>query len=484
MTIVTCLRSALDSEWHPGRLGIDATAAGLPWFEYVFRLAYGAAWEEPYADWTDRVWMPRGGRPPFTQAEFDVVAEWFARDLPLLDQVIPSDPVPPPCTTTISPAIAAHVDAMKTGGWRTLNQDDGILMFGCAGAATTRDCLSTFPSSEANTWSAAWTDAAPGSTIRVLREISYASAFWTRSSADGRFAAHGGGPGGSTVIDLMQQREIPANASYDPGFFPDNSGFIIQGGGAHFCRQSLLTSSPAQITFAEPECTTVGGVGLYQHLGAVRGGDYWTVHGQFSSDNGGGQDPGTGFSGGATNDLIPLVYNGTDYVAKPQITITTPYEGDMEMSPSSRLLISRTATSGGGGFVVRELQATPSGGTYTVEVPIVARYCVRGGKPGFSYDERWLTFHHNVAAGDWQELGYASATDPAFVALRSQGAANVYVLDLLTGESRRVTNMGPGQLALFPHFRSDGWLYIQIKDLVRNREYVVASDVALIFEAP
>jgi hypothetical protein len=144
MTIVECLRGG-STFWSPGVIGINATAGGLPWFEYVFRLAYGEAWEDPYADWTDRVWMPRGGRPHFTQGEFDIVAEWFARDLPNLDDVIPSDPVPPPCTTTISPAIAAHVTAMKTGGWETLNREDGILMFGCQGASTTRGCLTSFP---------------------------------------------------------------------------------------------------------------------------------------------------------------------------------------------------------------------------------------------------------------------------------------------------------------------------------------------------
>jgi hypothetical protein len=485
MTIVTCLRDELDDLWHPGRIGINATAAGLPWFEYVFRLAYGAEWEEPFDDFTDRVWMPRGGYTPYTQGEFDIIAEWFARDLPNLDDVIPSDPVMPPCTTEIGPEIAVHVNAMKTEGWRALNADDGILMFGCSGAASPRDCLTSFPSAVANSWSNKWPTAVPGQTIRILRELNYDSSFWTRSSADGRFVAHGGGSGlGSTIVDLLEQREIPADAAYDPGFWPDNSGFIIQGGGANFCRQSLLTSSPAQVLFNEPECNNVPGVGLYQHLGAVRGGDYWTVHGQFTSDNGGigvtGNDPGTGFSGNASNHLTPMIWDGNNYVPRPEITISTPGEGDMEMSQSSRLLIARTSS----GFVMRHLTATPAGNTYTVDAPIVGRYCVRGGKPGFSYDERWLTYHHYVGANDWQELGFTSATDSAFVALRAQGAANTYVLDLLTGESRRVTNMGPGQYALFPHFRSDGWLYIQVRDRVRNREYVIASDVALRFEAP
>jgi hypothetical protein len=489
MTIVQCLRGATDNEWHPDKIGIYATAAGLPWFEYVFRLAYGANWQPEFDEWTDRVWMPRGGRTPFTQPEFDIVAEWFARGLPNLDNVIPSDPIPPPCTTTIGPMIATHVAAMETTGWRQLNRDANINMFGCQGAATTRDCLSSYPLSTANTWSMGWTSAAPGQKIRILREINYASSFWTRSSADGRFVAHGGGTSAnSTVIDLMRGFEIPADALYDPGFFPDNSGFIIQGGGGQFCKQSLLTSQPNSISFNEPECTTLSQVGLYQHLGAVNGGDFFTVHGQFASDNGGhnvtGNDPGTNFSQSAQNTFTPMIHNGTDYVAKPQISIATPYEGDMEMSQSARLVISRTGSQGGSGFVVRYVTYTPNGGSYTVSAPMVARYCVRGAKPGFSYDERWLTYHHYVGANDWSELGYASATDPAFVALRQQGAANTYVLDMLSGESRRVTNMGPGQYALYPHFRSDGWLYIQVRDRIRGREYVIASDVALVFESP
>src|SRR5690606_4781056 len=108
-------------------------------------------------------------------------------------------------------------------GWRRVNADAGINMFGCQGAATARDCLATFPLSTANTWSQGWTAAAPGQKIRILRELDYRSSFWTRSSADGRFVAHGGSAGGngSTVIDLERGVEIPAAALYDPGFFPD-----------------------------------------------------------------------------------------------------------------------------------------------------------------------------------------------------------------------------------------------------------------------
>jgi hypothetical protein len=60
----------------------------------------------------------------------------------------------------------------------------------------------------------------------------------------------------------------------------------------------------------------------------------------------------------------------------------------------------------------------------------------------------------------------------------SEGAANVYLIDPLSGERIRVTNMGPGQYALFPHFRSDGWLYFMVRgDTGVSGERVMASDV-------
>jgi len=39
--------------------------------------------------------------------------------------------------------------------------------------------------------------------------------------------------------------------------------------------------------------------------------------------------------------------------------------------------------------------------------------------------------------------------------------------------------MHAGQYALYPHFRSDGWIYFLVRDKVSNKEYAVASDAAL-----
>jgi hypothetical protein len=73
-----------------------------------------------------------------------------------------------------------------------------------------------------------------------------------------------------------------------PAFFPDNSGFVFHGGGALFCEQSVLLGTPSRITFTEPGCAAVSGVGLYEHIGtSLAGGDYWAVSGDFTSDDGG-----------------------------------------------------------------------------------------------------------------------------------------------------------------------------------------------------
>jgi hypothetical protein len=42
--------------------------------------------------------------------------------------------------------------------------------------------------------------------------------------------------------------------------------------------------------------------------------------------------------------------------------------------------------------------------------------------------------------------------------------------------------MQPGQYALYPHFRSDGWIYAAVRDGATDHEYMVASDAALLAE--
>ena len=83
-----------------------------------------------------------------------------------------------------------------------------------------------------------------------------------------------------------------------------------------------------------------------------------------------------------------------------------------------------------------------------------------GGKPAFSYDERWIVFH--------QYTGNNS---------------DLYLMDLRTGTPNKITNMKPGQYALFPHFRSDGWIYADVRDMTAGgTEHLIASDAALLNE--
>jgi len=244
---IDCMRNnpgQVASPFDPARLGIYATGAGLEWFQYLFMLGHPEDGTTMFADFKNRVWMPRGGHNPFTQDEFDVVAEWFVRGLPKLDDLIPETPTGT-CTPSTTQAIKDHVATMATQGWQAANAENGITMFGCAGATNPHGCLTAFADAETTGYGATWDDDLPAQTIRILKETDYGSSYWTRSSADGRYVAQGGGSsvgGGSTIIDLSDGSYIGTDAYYDPGFFPDNSGLAFQGDGAFLCNQSLLAT--------------------------------------------------------------------------------------------------------------------------------------------------------------------------------------------------------------------------------------------------
>jgi hypothetical protein len=492
--MIECLRTnpaQVGSPFSPARLGFYATAAHLDWFDYLVHLGYPDTGDDVHAELVERVQMPRpGAHALYTQAQFDVIAEWVARGLPLLDDLVAPEPGGD-CVPSIGPEVATHVAAMATQGWAAVNTDNGLNLYGCAGAASPRDCLVTYPRASETAYGAMWEQDLPGAVIRVLRTNNFHSSFWVRSSADGRFIAQGGGSpagGNSTIIDLRENRLIGTSAFYDPGFFPDNSGFAFQGGGAAFCDQRLLTREPYDnfISYTESDCRLNNGVALYQHMGAaLGGGDYWTVAGQFVSDSGGHSpttsNPPATFDGGSAITLVPLVHDGTTFVASAGINKSTPGEGDTVMSPSSRLLIARVTGANGrqAGFRMRQMIATPSGNTYSIEVPPVARYCINGGKPHVSFNERWMVLHSYVTDADAVELGFTGPGDPGFAPYRSQGAANLYLVDLLNGDRVRLTRMAPGQYALFPHFRSDGWIYFNVRLSGLGNEYMAATDAAL-----
>ncbi|MBN8613494.1 MAG: hypothetical protein J0L92_23065 [Deltaproteobacteria bacterium] len=485
--MVACFRNG--DVYDTSRVGIFSTAAELSWFEYVFRHGGGTAWETEYAAFVERAGMPAAdsGHPTLDQAQFDILAEWFIRGVPGLDDVLPEDPAPTTCTPGISADVAAHGARMATMGWAQRNRDAGTLMFGCAPGAAPTTCLATEERAADTTYGAEW-DVVAGTTLRVLYTTDYRSAYWTRSSADGRFVSHGAAVMSAQrgrFIDLQRDVAIPASGNYDPSFFPDNSGFVFHGSRAYVCEQSLLTTpSLSTITFTESQCTNNRTIGLYEHVAAgLMGGDYWSVDGSFVSDDGGHDptldDPMTDFGSDSDTDFTRLVNVADEgFRVMGTTSISTPFEGDAVLAPSGELIINRISGPGGRqlGYVLRGVSFDTSGPTLRAEAPEIARYCFNGGKPAFSFDEQWMVIHHYLGAADAVDLGFTGASDPAFAEYLSQGAANVYLVNLATGARTRLTNMQPGQYALFPHFRADGWIYFTVRTVGQRAEHIVASD--------
>jgi hypothetical protein len=507
----------------PADFGVYAAAAHLPWFSFLMNHSEptAAKGSDTHAQFVARVGMPRAGEP-FTQEQFDIVAEWFTRGLPGLFQLVPEDSGEG-CTPFIDARLATHVSEMQSSGWAARNAEVPLLMFGCGAGQAGSACLSDLPAASSQPFAASW-DLLAGTTIRILWDNSTApTTYWSRSSPDGRFIASGrSSPDASghsgQIIDLERGVTVPGNFAYDATFFPDNSGFMAQRGQyapalpgglptsgepgagdvAITCDQALLLGEPAEITGEEPECTSLTGqIGLYEQLSrSLDGDDYWVVYGAYGEDDGGFhpvyENPAAAFETRSTTTLLPMLNLGNAYEPGPPARIETPLQGDPMLSPSGRLLVTRvkgqerTVDVGGvdvvtaeqSGYALHFLTTTYDGNASSASAEEVARICINGSKPTLSYDERWMVIHHYVTAEDATELGFTGADDPGFAGYAANGASNIYLIDLLTGESQRITNVQPGQYALFPHFRSDGWLYFVVRTL-EGDEYFAASDAAL-----
>jgi hypothetical protein len=509
----------------PPAFGIYSAATHLPWFSFIFEhaTAYADDWHAHHDDFVTHVGMPRAGAR-FTQEQFSVVAEWFARGLPRLFELVPEDNGED-CTPGLDPRLGAHVDDMAVSGWKARNEQVPLLMFGCQNGQAGAECLAQVPLAQGTPFGAAWDVSGPAR-IRVLYDNTGApSNYWSRSSADGRYIASGLRQVGSTgfsgqFVDLQQGRIIDGDFGYDPTFFPDNSGFMVQqaayaastgptdgsanaGDTAVVCNQSVLAGDPALITGTEAGCTQLSGqIGLYQQLAkSIDGDDYWVVYGSFDEDNGGFSivldNPSAAFESQSTTTLVPMVNQGSTFAAGEPSRIATPLQGDPMLSPSGRLLVTRlkgreytTVVAGKkvvkaeqSGYALHLVATTNAGGALSASLADVGRLCVQGGKAVVSYDERWLVLHHYVTAADAVALGFSGEDDPAFADYLELGASNLILVDLLDGSSRFITQMGAGQYALFPHFRSDGWLYFVVRTLA-GEEYFAATDAALLATTP
>lgn len=521
MDRINCMRSDptnVNSEFSPSKLGLYAAGAHLPSFKTMFTNAFPAAESvQQYEAFKRNVQMPFDGHNQVSQEDFDTVIEWAKRDMPYMEEIIGNaGEAPTTCTTEIKPAFLAHVQRMASEGWEAKNRDAGMQMFGCASGADTLNCLSMkdttgldlFPEASATTFGSVWAQDMPEAKIRVLRKLPFQTSYWMRSSADGRFVANGAYDSsdpdwtyGGRISDLQPQltpgaafRDIKVAATYDPGFFPDNSGFIFQGTpvSAGFCRLSVLEDpATAKIDFTQAGCSGASNISLYQAVGAsLDGSDYLAITGSFAGDGGGGRTGGSGdgytsWSASSYMRVVPIVNDGQAYKTLDDLEVYTPWLGDWGLSPSNLVAASRISGVDDQdnvkqmGYRFSFLDRQPSDAGYDVKLKNAGTICAKGGKGAFSFDERQFTTYHYVDETDFAELGYASADDAGFRALINAGTSNVYVLDLATGKTKRVTRMGPGQFAMFPHYRSDGWLYFLVYDSQTNTRYAVASDAAV-----
>jgi hypothetical protein len=462
LEIVNCMRSHPEdptSVFAADKMGIKATGVRFGYFRQLFQLAYDEdTWLPEYIRFKSRVGMPKGTYAAFSEMEYAIVQKWFDGGLQHVEELIVSPPAPTECVDYYDTEfLTSHANEMAYEGWAALNKEAGIAMYGCETATETINCFDN---------EAQWPDKTAEwgngiGTLRQLTKLAFSSSFWTRSSADGRFVGNGGGViRGSTITDLKLNRDISVKASFDPGFFPDNSGFIFQGGGTKICNQSVLEPGE-QITKDTVGCMKGTGINLYQHLArGLNGGDYFIINSQFTSDAGlnSNKDPVAHFDARSSMKFSPMINDGQNYVQLSATVVDSPFEGDSVLSPSANLVISRQSGGPNGaplGYIIRKVEKEKFEGNYKITLSDpVAQVCESGAKANFSFDERFFVTHHY-----------------------ENGTSNIYLWDLITQEKYVITNMAAGDKALFPHFRSDGWFYFLV--WVGEEEYVVASDFAV-----
>jgi hypothetical protein len=430
--------------------------------------------------------------------EFEATLTWMKKGMPQLRELIADEGRPTTCTDDFA-KLKSHASAIKRRSWGALNQERQLAMFACPPAAEPSKCFmqqsqgkDIFPLAVTQAFGKTWAPA--GTNVRILQDLGAQNTFyWSRTSADGRFFASGGSGGTSFIVDLqarmadpLAMRIISAKANYDPDFFPDNGSFMFQGThrGGVVCPQSVLTKPGVNlITFDEPGCNKLDNVALYQTVAQARGdntlSDLFIINNKFASDN-----PALTSS---TRDLflsagpdamvrVAVAYSqGSEagYLVKEVGEMPLPFHGDTMASRSLELLGSRIAGETKAlGYALTRVKAEKGPAGYRFALEPAGRICMEGNKANFSFDERFLVTHHYLTREDF-------ASDLEFAPFKDKGAADLYLADFVTGKKMRITRMSTGQFALFPHFRSDGWLMFEVRDAVQKKVFVVASDAAV-----
>jgi hypothetical protein len=486
---IDCLRGTSNASFDATRLGLLSAGANTAEFAALFNSAFGrAAAPARLAKFVAEAGMPRGGQG-LNETQWKSVKTWVLAGMPGFAEATgqgadagadtgvraDSGVVGGACVDKIDPALTAHVKTMAKEGWAARHREQSIVMFGCGAASKATDCLTSLPDATAR-----YGTSKVAQTIRELRAVPFISHYWVRSSVDGRYMGFGlNSTSGSRVIDLRQPATaapIVVAAKYDPVFFPSNDGFSFAGAlsddAIHVCRMSVLADAgrmaAPQVLLNESKCATLTR-NVYQSIGsALDGSRYFVSMGLHENDDGGNviRAPLPAAYGTISRtQFIPMANNGVTFVAQAPIVVNLPNEGDVIQSASSRAFATRISdgVSKQVGYGIHLLQASGTGAALTLQTPTVAKLCGKGGKPEFSMDERFIAYHDYVAPGEGLPVG----------------SSNIVLVDLLTGQKKRITENKAGVYALFPQFRADGWMYFLIRDINTGKETMVASDVAL-----
>lgn len=487
--------------FNPKVLGLWAAKADHDVFRALFQQAYPEGqWQKEFSDFVAAAKMPRGRDNPMSADGFAKVRTWVGLGMPKLDEALARPPRLETCRDESSELLQAHLRDMSTKGWHAHNLGRSMRMFGC----TDQDPLHCFQQTRADgkpvfsvatedARSSGWARRSVDAMFRIL--VPKVDAFyWIRSSSNGRFVGDQNKiydlAGSVSSSDHLPRVISIVNGSLDPNFFPDDSGFSFLKSRPErpvFCPQRLLEDPNTHtLNMTDPACVTFDNVDVYLYLGgALGGGDYYAMSGTHVNDSGrSAVDPSGLFSSSSAMRMYWIVNNGRSFSVRRSFSVSTSYEGDWAMTASGRLAAGRASNDNTAnkhnGYALRYIrQGVDGNGQPTITAERVGRVCMLGGKASFSFNERSLAVHHYVTTGDFAEHGYASARDPAFVSLVNSGTSNIYLADLITGRKIRITNMLPGQRALFPHFRSDGWLYFLVKSDNESKQYVVGTDAAL-----
>jgi hypothetical protein len=517
----------LDSEenMHPRSWGVLSAFIDKPYFRSIYEAAYGIEdGGKNYEIVKSKIFMPKDESESIPDEEWVNLKKWIEQDMIYLEQLVTNDfpDIPKKCESFVNqPRMAEILKKSEQQNWSNYHDMNRLTSFAQASPMFhsqsfnqkikdgTKDIFQETKQVEfAKTWNYV---THPHSKMRLVYEIPVKSNYWVRLSPDGRFlivsvngyeflndeivhtqnlqAFHNIAFDLNPLLEEKPARQIFLDPPYDPSFFPDNSTINMAGG--KFCPLSYLKNPQTKfLKFDEPFCSFINDISFYQSLGlGMENEDALAISGSYENDFG-GPDPWIGNGQTTASDPVArwltrsafqafhLQYTGRTYELADKESVETPYFGDWMLSTTGKLAFARQ--SGWDetndkylnlGFGVFALTKNEAGKT---QVEKLAHFCERGAKGTFSYNERFIVYHHYADAQDFAEYGFMK-NDPQFLSMIKAGVSDIWYTDLLEGKSRRITNMSPGQLAVFPHFRADGWLQFMVKDKNQNKEFLAVT---------